>query len=352
MIQVSCIITLVININPDSFWFYISAAYFPSALSSEVKKSLTEGVEKVLDHLTTSSSLFYKRQSEEGKKLLLADFSSLSSEEENNSELIETGVDNLVQNFEINNLIHKLEKQVKEVSRVNRNKFGGIDINPSERNIISTTYDPNDLFTDNPNSQILNTFTEYLKKRHIEMVENIINTGEYFNEGGADKSDYEDKCSVCNLFDYNDHASMITCFTCNTSLHYQCYGLIDKPGEKWYCDLCKLFHSDSMGKVDCILCPNKGGVFKRCNLKMNSSKYRQIMNLRSSSDSSEMIGTGNNSNMVIEITNDYITDSFNSDNNISVRGKRTKGSAVFNVSAVGIKKEAVDVQGNRISFNI
>jgi NuA3 HAT complex component NTO1 len=96
------------------------------------------------------------------------------------------------------------------------------------------------------------------------------------------RSSFDDiRCAICRDGNYSDNDHIVLCDGCNIAVHQSCYGIPAVPEGSYYCDKCTAQLTDAevcvverecvcvvvtdgfaVYKVQCILCPYRGGPVK------------------------------------------------------------------------------------------
>ena len=222
---------------------------------------------------------------------------------------------------------YKLKNYINIFHHINDNK---IDFLENKTKFIEEVYDQNNnvnddydvLINDDPMYEknkasyaILNKLAKYLfikEKRELinqgyDLYDNYINDNKKEEDEEEEEDEISNCCLVCNNCDVTQYSSYYECTRCNIKVHPFCYGIRLKTESKgWKCDICKEFKEMTYEKslvLECLLCPNKGGVLKKSNIAKNSEIYKNLTNFRKENiplplmNPSEFIPLNNNNNI-------------------------------------------------------
>lgn len=322
---------LVQNLNPASFWFYISSFYFPYCFNEFLKapESYIDVIVKIIDNAVTSKTIVKKNYSAASKKRLLYDLASVVSEEnilelplneknENylldlNSSKKEMSIDTIIGNFQ--DYSNELQKRNQTFLKSLLSKLN-IRNSIEEENKGQYQYDPDDILTDMKyRSSCMNLYKTWLIKKHEEKASeanhNVLMSR--IEEECLNNNPDDIVCYICNDGDYEDNDLIVYCSLCQMTVHQNCYDIVDIPEEDWICYNCMCFGCEEGKMVECCLCPVVGGAMKPSTLKKNSNFYNAIMNYRLKNSNNINNFSYNNSiiNSIITVEipkNGYIND--------------------------------------------
>ncbi|KAJ2695804.1 hypothetical protein H4R19_005808, partial [Coemansia spiralis] len=80
----------------------------------------------------------------------------------------------------------------------------------------------------------------------------------------------ESMCAICGEDECDNANAIVFCDGCNMAVHQDCYGVPYIPEGQWLCRRCMLSPDKD---VACVLCPQRGGAFK----KTTSNKWAHVL---------------------------------------------------------------------------
>ena len=87
-------------------------------------------------------------------------------------------------------------------------------------------------------------------------------------------------CCICNNGDVEMNQFLLRCEQCNVTVHQNCYGAQVKELYNWTCDACKEMSKEEVYNLECFLCPVRGGAFKKIELPVESTFYKNVMDYK------------------------------------------------------------------------
>lgn len=87
-------------------------------------------------------------------------------------------------------------------------------------------------------------------------------------------------CCVCNNGDIEQNQFILKCEQCSVTVHQNCYGVQTKDLNNWKCDACKEMVLNEVNNLECLLCPVKGGAFKKVELPKDSNFYKSVFDFK------------------------------------------------------------------------
>lgn len=259
---------LVFNLKPSSFWFYLSSMYFPKCSNEIVEdfEKVPESIRLLLEKIIDSKGQIKKLKHDPYHKKIVSDILSVVGECNQPNTPIDVMIEQMTKLLE--NVIGRNDKTLTDLK-------GDIIKRPlmTDRDDYYT-YRSDNILTDLEYDSVWPVkFTKHLIKKNEER-QNLSTTYEV----PEDPDDVV--CQVCNDGDYEDYDLIVYCSSCTLTVHQSCYGIVTIPEGDWLCNVCNLSDTE---RVECVLCPVKGGAMKPCSLRKTSNLYTTIMNLRKES---------------------------------------------------------------------
>ena len=84
-------------------------------------------------------------------------------------------------------------------------------------------------------------------------------------------------CCICNNGDVETNQLIYRCEQCGVTVHQLCYGALEQELKNWVCDACKEMPKEKVYNLECLLCPVKGGAFKKVELPKESKFCKTLM---------------------------------------------------------------------------
>ena len=181
----------------------------------------------------------------------------------------------------------------------NNNNDNNIDKNKIINKEINISFINNNIYNNNivitqTNSNI-NINNDKNKEKNINENENNNNINEYENKNIEYKVSYINNylnkeennilinqgiCCICNNGDVEQNQFLLRCEQCSVTVHQNCYGAQIKELYNWVCDACKEMTKEEVYNLECFLCPIKGGAFKKIELPVESTFYKNVISYK------------------------------------------------------------------------
>ena len=312
-------------INGLIYWFIINSSYFIEENIEDYPKILKE--KYLVDNNTNNDLHVISGDSENSKNILDSnkeninfslnndnsennlniknelndeDYKDKDNKEKNDKNLLEYNSEN----SSINSLKETILKQLDLINEINKKNINKLEekskqlkdeydsnnknINNENNNYIKYINE-NPIYTKNDLSlSIKNKFLTYLyNKERDDLLKKGQTQRKNINNNDENEDEEDDKslntCFICNNCDINQYEMLYECEQCNIVVHPYCYGIKPTKSPKhWKCDKCKKMSLDEANKLECILCPNKGGALKKMNIPIDSNFYQNLMGYRNS----------------------------------------------------------------------
>ena len=258
-----------LNINGSAFW---NTPRGKTVFLKNIKSLLN--LSSPLNKINNNKNNFLKTSLSDAKELVQNLYKKCHEYNKETLTKLNLIVDKNLDNTE-NNKIDNTEKckmyinhnplyQKNNKSLTIRNKF--IDYNQAIDNINS-----------HKNEQKEKIFS-FSKK----FVNNTNNTSLNSNTEEELNNNYQKQriCCICNNGDSEENQFILTCVQCNVNVHQNCYGAQIKDLNNWKCDACHEMSKNEVDNLECVLCPVKGGAFKKVELPQNSNFYKTIFDYK------------------------------------------------------------------------
>ena len=88
---------------------------------------------------------------------------------------------------------------------------------------------------------------------------------------------FQNICYICNNGEIEQNQLLFRCEQCGIIVHQYCYGAHEQELKNWVCDPCKEMAKEEVYNLECFLCPVRGGAFKKIELPIESTFYKNVM---------------------------------------------------------------------------
>ena len=172
-------------------------------------------------------------------------------------------------NFTINNDININNNTINIITQdkninIENNNENNVTINNNENKLTINNKDNNNI-NDKENNNIDYKIT-YINSCLNKDENNIL-----INQG---------ICCICNNGDVEQNQFLLKCEQCLVTVHQNCYGAQVKELYNWVCDACKEMTKEEVYNLECFLCPVRGGAFKKIELPIESTFYKNVIDYK------------------------------------------------------------------------
>ena len=189
---------------------------------------------------------------------------------------IDDNNNNISINKDINkNINDNIDNNINNIDN-NNNKDNN---NNSDHNSYKDNKDDNNSMNDFDYNNIIKMDRENDKKKNLESPIAYINNYLVNKEENYNLIN-QGICCICNNGDVEQNQFLLKCEQCNVTVHQNCYGAQVKELYNWVCDACKEMSKEEVYKLECLLCPVLGGAFKKIELPIESTFYKNIMDYK------------------------------------------------------------------------